>query len=323
MPAGHCQYAILLISAIVATACSTEHPSVAVTTPSPGVIGLAIVGLPSSAHVADAFQLSTVAAYSDGSHQSPTAGVTWASKNLQVVTLSQSGLARIVGPGDAEVLASYGTVDASAHVLVTTIDTSQLFTIRGVIHENWPRESVIIDNARIEVIGGPLDRQIFSGGPDGHFQLPPVGTPGFQLKFKKQRYDDASVDIVELPRDEMLEVALPPAFVLQRTTIEGTFQRSDCPNYPPGAPTIGGCVREFGMTIRHAGTVAVEYCSTEAFEDYIAWLRRGSVHIGEWINCGVAYPYPQGWPVEPGDVYTFQVFGDLGGHYRATFSYPN
>jgi hypothetical protein len=318
-----CAICVAFVSSF--SACSkADHPVPSVIAPTATLSGLALTGLPLTAHVGDGFQLSAVAAYSDGSHQDITASVTWASTSPQVVTTSQSGLAKIVGPGEAEVLASYRAFEARAHVLASPTEAPQPFTIRGVIHENWPRERVLIENARIEVIGGPLGGQVFSGDPNGQFQLPPVAAPRFQLKFKKERYDDTSVDIVELPRDQVLDVALAPTFVLQHATIEGDFHAADCPpgGFGPGTPRTG-CFREHSFLVRHPGQVLVESCTTHAFEDYIAWLRRGPTHVGGWIYCEVGRPYPQGWPVEAGDVYTFQVFGDEGAHYRATISYPN
>jgi hypothetical protein len=320
-----CTFVCAMSAALAALiACSkADQPAAAVLAPTATLTGLALTGLPSTAHVGDTFQLSVVGTYSDGSHQDLTATVTWAAGSVQVVTTSPSGLAKIVGPGEGDVRASYRTFEARAHVMVSVSGPAQPFAIRGVIHENWPRERVLIENARIEVIGGALNGQVFTGDPNGQFQLPPVAGPGFQLKFKKQRYDDTSVDIVELPRDQVLDVALAPTFVLQHATIEGVFQAADC-RYPSplGGPGTD-CVREFSFPVRHSGQVLMESCTTQAFEDYIAWLRRGPTHVGDFMNCLPYARYTQGWPVEAGDVYTFQVFGDQFGHYRATISYPN
>jgi hypothetical protein len=309
-------HAMLSVTAIALGACSKEPASTL--TPSGVIVQLAVGGVLSTVRVGDSFQLSAVATYSDGSRQDVTARVTWSAPAGGFVSVSASGRATIVGVGDGDVSASYQGLNSHTHVVAAA--ATGTYTIHGVIHENWPRESVVIANARIEVVGGPLDKQVFSGDSSGRFELPPVSGPGFQVKFKKERYDDASVDIVDLPRDEVLDVALPPPFVLQRATVEGNFQPGECRN-PNAIPPATNCFHEFSVTIRHRGQFLVESCTTTAFEDYIVRLRHGPTPVGDSINC-VGNTSPVGWSVEEG-VYTFQIFGDYPGHYRATISYPN
>jgi len=77
---------------------------------------------PASAAVAagTTMQLSAKAAYSDGSKVALTSGVTWASSNTQLATVSSAGLVTGLKAGSVTIAATYGGVSGSSVVTVTS-----------------------------------------------------------------------------------------------------------------------------------------------------------------------------------------------------------
>lgn len=309
------------VAATVAGCTGTPAPAPSSTVPLAVTLASVVVsGIDGTLTPGDVAQLRADAVYSDGSRRDVTAQSTWNSSNPQVAVVSAAGQLTSGQSGDADVTATYQQVNGRATVAVRArIASVPSYVVSGVVHENWPHTDVLLGDARIEAVGGSLDGQSFTTRADGRFALPAVTSAGFVLYFKRPGYDDVRMSIADLPRDQMLEVAMPPKFVLQHGSIAGTFQASDC---TPGQ-ILDGCRAEFPMTIRHDGFVTVESCTTHAFEDYIVWLRRDGVHVGNPIYCEIGRPYPQRWSVEPGANYTFEIFGQINAAYHATFTYPN
>jgi hypothetical protein len=75
-------------------------------------------------------QLGAQAAYSDGSVRDVTAAAAWGTTDADVLTVSSTGLATATGPGQAEVVASLGTVSGRAALAVVALPAA--YFIDGV-----------------------------------------------------------------------------------------------------------------------------------------------------------------------------------------------
>ena len=185
-------------------------PSVATTTtvpPSaPTAVSLAITNAPESLPLGESVQLTARASLSDGTSADVTDRATWESTNLTVATVSTQGRLTVVGIGEAAVRATYQALNTSARVSGAALK----FTITGVVHEAAPTSNVLLGGARVEVVGGPMDGQVFISDRDGRFRLPPVASPGFTLNIKAPDYEDAAYAIVDLPRDLHPDIGLMP-----------------------------------------------------------------------------------------------------------------
>jgi len=167
-------------------------------------------------------QLTATAAFSDGTRQDVTIRATWTSSNLSVATIAPTGVISGIGPGDVEIRVAYqGVADQRSIVVQRAPVPPPSYVIRGIVHESAPTAHVLLPDVRIEVIGGALGGQVFVADHEAHFQLPAVTSAGFALKFKARGYDDAQFDVVQLPRDQTIDIGLVPRLVTVRQVFAG------------------------------------------------------------------------------------------------------
>jgi hypothetical protein len=99
--------------------------------PAPEVVQVTVSGLPSAALAPmQTAQLGAQAAYSDGSVKDVTAAAAWSTTDADVLTVSSAGLVKATGPGQAEVVASFGGVSGEAGVQVVALPAA--YFIDGV-----------------------------------------------------------------------------------------------------------------------------------------------------------------------------------------------
>jgi Bacterial Ig-like domain (group 2) len=106
-----------LLLGVVSCGGDKHDPPTAPSAP-PGVLTLAIPGVPTSLAVGESLQLRAIVIRTDGSTTAPPAEVVWRSSNEAVVTMWPGGMLVALGPGDATITASAGELTGSA-VLAT------------------------------------------------------------------------------------------------------------------------------------------------------------------------------------------------------------
>jgi hypothetical protein len=168
----------------------------------PQVRELTIIGTPANVQIGKTAQLRAAARADDGL-QDVTAQAGWQSSDGGVCAVSSGGLVEGKGAGTVTLTATYSGITGTASLTCG-------FAITAIVHENEPTTNVMLDGARVEVAGGPLDGRSFETDAAGMVTLPPVAAPGFALYFKKPGYDDRRVEIFELPRQTTLDVAVMP-----------------------------------------------------------------------------------------------------------------
>src|SRR5439155_19079785 len=137
-----CLAALLSACGSKSSAPSSGSPS----TPSATVTAVTISGpLP---EIGATTQLTATAALSDGSKQDVTAQASWQTSNAGVITVSDRGVARGVGAGEADVSASYSGKTGSQHVQLA----SRTFTLAGTISEVTTGRPV--PRAQVEILDG-------------------------------------------------------------------------------------------------------------------------------------------------------------------------
>jgi hypothetical protein len=291
---------------------------------------LSVSALSAPLTVGETRQLSATATLSGGVQKDATAVVAWQSSNAAVATVDIHGRLVATGVGESDVTAAYKSISGSAHVVVHSMPTRPLgptYSISAVVHESAPTENVVISNARIEVVNGPLDGQVFTADASGRFVLHDVSEPGFALKFKHPGYDDVQFNVVQLPRDTSANISLPPTLRIVQEAQSGVFQPSECLSFIPYP-----CMRDFArFAVHHAGRIEIQACQFSGFEDYYARLFRenSATPIAEAV-CAFSdgsWTYGLGgadaWVVEAGLVYSVRGFGDRGTPYRLAFTHPN
>jgi hypothetical protein len=196
----------------------------------------------------------------------------------------------------------------------------QPLTISGIVHEAKPTTDTMIAGARIEAIRGELAGLAFTTSADGTFVLPPVVTLGFALKFEKDGYETAQLDIKESSRDGMLDVTMMPERRDIILTRSGDNDCADLPMPPEGVPGL----REYArLAVHHDGGIVVT-----------------SAHLPFFGNQGYVYRLtPAGWiknefdyvllrnpiPVQGGFVYVITFGGDkdLCGRWSLEAAHPS
>ena len=220
---------LALLGSVAIAACSTP------TGPGPqgaAVTEVIVTGLETPPIVGATRQLAATVRMSDGTRKDATAKVVWKSSDPGVVIVSPTAQVTVMAPGEADITASYQDVTGSAHLVVTRPSTplppTLTYAISGIVHESEPTQGVNLADTRIEVVnGGPLNGQVFTTDAAGRFTLPAVAAPGFALKFKKHGYDDYHADIVQLPRDEHLDIGVKPLRADILRTVQGRLSCVD------------------------------------------------------------------------------------------------
>jgi hypothetical protein len=107
----------VVLLAVILTACSSPTPTTP-TAPIPPLVtvtGLTIGGVPTAFSYGQSIQLTAMVALPGGT-QKETQDAVWESSDKAVATVSSTGLLRVTGFGDADVTATFRSVQASAHV---------------------------------------------------------------------------------------------------------------------------------------------------------------------------------------------------------------
>jgi hypothetical protein len=276
--------------------------------------------VPAGAHtVGESEQLTVFVTLSDTTRQDITAKVSWTSSDERVATISSTGLLTIVGFGETGITAKYVELTATARILVPrSIPPRPSFTITGRAHGSAPTEHVPLAGARVEIVGDtPLAGQVLTTDAQGRFSLPPVLDAGFAIKVKKPGYEDVQRDIVMLPRDQQLDIDVPPVRSVLNVAVSG---RNDCVDLPsvhfstlPGGNGFSWGGRVYArLPIHHDGIIRVASSglvlpfSIGCCPGYLTRLHRDG--RGEyWRGVDVDTDLP----VEGGFVYLITFTGDV------------
>jgi hypothetical protein len=126
------------ISATYGSLISTAHVSVV------GLVSIAIAGTSTALLAGDSTQLGASGTFSDGSQKDLATLVTWQSSDVTVATVSTTGVATAVGPGQVVIRASYLGVTGTQSATVTSVRS---ITISGV-----PQNIVVIGGTSTQLV---------------------------------------------------------------------------------------------------------------------------------------------------------------------------
>jgi hypothetical protein len=141
--------AAFLLSAAAATSCGGSSTSA----PTPSTASVRSVSITGVAPIIGiTAQFSATATFTDGTTQVVTSQAEWRSSNAVVVTVSGTGIVTGVGPGEADVTATFNSVAGSQHVMVTErpVETLSAPTPRSPISGqqiNESRPTLTVENA--------------------------------------------------------------------------------------------------------------------------------------------------------------------------------
>src|SRR5262245_2325077 len=93
--------------------------------------------------------------------------------------------------------------------------STQLNRVTGLVHGAAPTENVVVAGARVEVVGGELDRQVFSTRSNGTFELPPVGSLPLVLEIKKDGFETSRISVKDLASDTRWDILIRSAVPLR------------------------------------------------------------------------------------------------------------
>jgi len=195
-----CLAALLSACGSKSTAPSTGSPS----TPSATVTAVTISGpLP---EIGATTQLTATAALSDGSKQDVTAQASWQTSNAGVITVSDRGVARGVGAGEADVSASYSGSTGSQHVRLAF----RTFTLAGTISEVTTGRP--IGRSQVEILDGKnAGKRSAESDDNGRYSLQGLLADTFKFRARANGYDFADRIITIVDADVRADMALRPS----------------------------------------------------------------------------------------------------------------
>ena len=133
---------------------------------------------------------------STGATQSVTNLATWQSSNNGVVTVSPSGLAAAVAPGNADITATYQGTSGSLHLDVAM----RTYGLVGVIADEATRSPLA--DVRVEVLNGANAGKTASTDTAGSYTFGGLVAETFRLRASKDGYGsgEQNVTVPDVPR---------------------------------------------------------------------------------------------------------------------------
>lgn len=204
----------IVAGAALLTACGKNEAPVTPTAPTTTVTSVSISQLPASLRPGETAQLTATATLSDGSTQAATALATWSSSAPAILSVSPTGLATAVAPGDATVTASYQSRSITMGVSVRGGQTLQ-----GLVTETAPTTTRAVSGAQVVVVDGPYQgaRAITDGS--GRFSLPDVAG-SLNLRVSRDGFD--ALSLTADPGGAQVTVRLMPALGTETSVAEHT-----------------------------------------------------------------------------------------------------
>jgi len=158
---GYC-FTIGLIAALTIgiAACSSKkmaNQSTTTTTPAAALSSITVSpASPANLKVGSAQQFTAAGTYSDGSIADITSKVTWASDTASAATISPSGLATSVAPGDSNITATM------AGITSTPISLTVVSAYEGSATGTW--SGTIVYNGKTRDVGGTITETVAANG---------------------------------------------------------------------------------------------------------------------------------------------------------------
>lgn len=112
-----CPELVLCLLALVACGCSSNGASISPGQPK-ALHSIAVTCASTSIRMGGTLQLTATGAYSDGSTQNITSGVTWSSSNTDVATINGSGVASALAAGSSTITATLNGVSGTVALTV-------------------------------------------------------------------------------------------------------------------------------------------------------------------------------------------------------------
>jgi hypothetical protein len=181
-------------------------------------------------------QLVATATLSNGTAQDVTTQATWASSNASVLSISNAGVARGIGAGEADARATYGGASGSLRLSLAV----RTFAVAGVISDSDTGRSI---DAEVEIVDGPNAGKVSRADATGRYSLAGLVVGSFALRARATGYDSGDARVTILDSDARVDITLrhtlgPPNYAGIWT---GGYKIVECTNIdPPG--TTGNTV---------------------------------------------------------------------------------
>lgn len=176
--------ALALGCSFLAAACSHDSTPSTPSPQSPTVTSVAVEG--AAPIVGATTQLQARATLSDGTTQLVTSQATWRSSNASVLTVSASGVATGVGPGDADVTAQYSNATGSSRLSVRTPLTPTV-SVSGTLVDD--RVGSALRDGSVTVVDGPDAGKSAAADASGNYTLANLTRGALRLRASANGYD--------------------------------------------------------------------------------------------------------------------------------------
>ena len=157
---------------------------------SPTLTSLTVTAPSPSARVGESAQFTATALMSNATSQTVTSQASWQSSNGSVATVSNTGMVAAVGPGVADIRATYQTVSGSAQITVTAVVNSLCGTVRS------STTNATLGGAEIEILSGPNAGLKVTADANGAFCLNNLQTGTITVRIRRNDYNATDQTVV-------------------------------------------------------------------------------------------------------------------------------
>jgi hypothetical protein len=184
----------------------TTTSTTTTTTSTSSVVGLAVTGASGQSAPGQTTQLTATATMSDGTNQNVTSQATWDSSNAAIATVSNAGLVTAVAAGDADIRASYRSLNSSARISVAPAAKPR-HRLSGVLTDQINGRGV--EQARVDVTNGTNAGRTTTTATDGTYSFSDLIEDSFTIRFSSPFYEAAERSVT-LSSDARMDVVMKP-----------------------------------------------------------------------------------------------------------------
>jgi Carboxypeptidase regulatory-like domain/Bacterial Ig-like domain (group 2) len=197
---------MLLVAFLASTAFAcggSSSQTTATSTPSAPTTTTALAVTGTTPAIGETIQFTATATRSDGATANVTLQAAWQSSTTAVATVSASGLVTGVGPGEADITATYQQISGSRRVKVEP--SPRTFTVSGTITDESTGRPI---DAEVEVIDGANVGQKTHADVDGRYSLAGVAAGSFTLRARATNYESTDNRVTISNADARVDIRL-------------------------------------------------------------------------------------------------------------------
>ena len=228
-------------------------------------------------------QFTATANLSNGTTQTVTSQAAWSSSNLSVAAVTAAGVVAGVGPGNADITATYQGVSGTSHISVVPL----VFTIGGLVTDGT--SGGVLPGINVQVVDVDGSTRSTRTDAGGNYSIGGIPPGRATLTFSGTSYETAT-RTVTVSSDIRTDIVLARTLPDYAGVWTGTYRITSCENIdPPALTPLNLCAAFFrnqayrftllqtGTTVTGTYNLTTPFFSCPCGGDYGTFTMSGTV----------------------------------------------